>query len=71
MTYTVPVSFGSNAITVAATAAGGRSTGYAQVTVTNEGGGSTVLDVTRPVTTTVPAPTSTRPTPASTRARST
>ena len=45
---TVPVSFGSNAITVAATATGGRSTGYAQVTVTNEGGGSTVLDVTDP-----------------------
>ncbi len=44
----VPVSFGSNAITVAATAAGGRSTGYAQITVTNEGGGSTVLDVTDP-----------------------
>jgi len=41
----VPVSFGSNVITVAATAAGGRSTGYAQVTVTNEGGGSTALDV--------------------------
>jgi len=46
---TVPVSFGSNVITVAATAAGGRSTGYAQVTVTNEGGGSTVLDVSDPV----------------------
>jgi glucoamylase len=46
---TVPVSFGSNAITVTATANGGRSTGYAQVTVTNEGGGSTVLDVTDPV----------------------
>jgi glucoamylase len=45
----VPVSFGSNAITVTATANGGRSTGYAQVTVTNEGGGSTVLDVTDPV----------------------
>jgi glucoamylase len=45
---TVPVSFGSNAITVSATAPGGRSTGYAQVTVTNEGGGSTVLDVTDP-----------------------
>jgi glucoamylase len=44
----VPVSFGSNAITVAATAAGGKSTGYAQVSVTNEGGGSTVLDVTDP-----------------------
>jgi glucoamylase len=46
---TVPVSFGSNAITVSATAAGGRSTGYGQVTVSNEGGGSTVLDVTDPV----------------------
>jgi glucoamylase len=46
---TVPVSFGSNVITVSATAAGGRSTGYAQVTVTNEGGGSTVLDVADPV----------------------
>ena len=45
---TVPVSFGSNAITVSATAPGGRSTGYDQVTVTNEGGGSTVLDVTDP-----------------------
>jgi len=45
----VPVSFGSNVITVAATAADGRSTGYAQVTVTNEGGGSTVLDVSDPV----------------------
>jgi glucoamylase len=44
----VPVSFGSNVITVAATAQGGRSTGYAQVTVTNEGGGSTVLDVSDP-----------------------
>jgi glucoamylase len=42
----VPVGFGSNAITVTATAAG--STGYAQVSVTNEGGGSTVLDVTDP-----------------------
>ena len=50
---TVPVSFGSNAITVSATVKGegedgGRSTGYSQVTVTNEGGGSTVLDVTDP-----------------------
>jgi glucoamylase len=44
----VPVSFGSNVITVAAAAAGGRSTGYGQVTVTNEGGGATVLDVTDP-----------------------
>jgi glucoamylase len=42
---TVPVSFGSNVITVAVTAGAGRSTGYGQVTVTNEGGGSTVLDV--------------------------
>jgi glucoamylase len=33
---------------VAATAGGGHSTGYAQVTVTNEGGGATVLDVTDP-----------------------
>jgi glucoamylase len=45
---TVPVSFGSDVITVSATAAGGRSTGYAQVTVTNEGGGTSVLDVTDP-----------------------
>ncbi len=45
---TVPVSFGTSAITVTATASGGRSTGYAQVTVTNEGGGSSVLDVTDP-----------------------
>lgn len=44
-TASVPLSFGSNALTVAATAAGGRSTGYAQVTVTNEGGGAAVLDV--------------------------
>ncbi len=45
----VPLSFGSTAITVAATAAGGRSTGYGQVTVANEGGGTTVLDVADPV----------------------
>jgi glucoamylase len=45
---TVPVSFGSNVFTVSATAGGGRSTGYGQVTVGNEGGGSTVLDVTDP-----------------------
>ncbi|MGH3181680.1 MAG: hypothetical protein ACRDOE_07220 [Streptosporangiaceae bacterium] len=43
---TVPVSFGSNAITVTATVkgagevGGGRSTGYGQVIVTNEGGGN-------------------------------
>jgi glucoamylase len=45
---TVPVGFGSNVITVSATAAGGQSTGYAQVTVTNEGGGRSVLDVSDP-----------------------
>ena len=44
----VPVSFGSNAITVVATTAGGHNTGYAQITVTNEGGGTSVLDVTDP-----------------------
>jgi glucoamylase len=50
----VPVGFGTNALTVTATmkgageAGGGRSTGYAQVTVSAEGGGSTVLDVTDP-----------------------
>ena len=42
----VPVGFGTNAITATATAPGGRSTGYAQVTVSAEGAGSTVLDVT-------------------------
>ena len=41
----VPISFGSNVITVTASAPGGRSTGYGQVTVANEGGGSTVLDL--------------------------
>ncbi len=45
----MPVGFGSNVITVAATADGGRSTGYGQVAISNEGGGSTVLDVTDPV----------------------
>jgi glucoamylase len=45
---TVPIGFGSNAITVGASTRGLRSTGYAQVTVTNEGGGSTVLDVSDP-----------------------
>ena len=45
---TVPVSFGSNVITASATAVGGRSTGYAQVTATNEGSGTSVLDVTDP-----------------------
>jgi glucan 1,4-alpha-glucosidase len=45
---TVPVSFGSNVMTVTATSAHGRDTGYAQVTVTNEGGGTSVLDVTDP-----------------------
>ena len=42
---TVPVGFGSNAITVSAATGHGRSTGYAQVTVSNEGGGTTILDV--------------------------
>jgi glucoamylase len=42
---TVPTGFGSNAITVTAATGHGQSTGYAQVTVSNEGGGSTVLDV--------------------------
>jgi len=45
---TVPIGFGSNAITVGAATHGLRSTGYAQVTVSNEGGGTTVLDVTDP-----------------------
>jgi glucoamylase len=45
---TVPIGFGSNAITVGASEHGLGSTGYAQVTVSNEGGGSTVLDVTDP-----------------------
>ena len=50
----VPVGFGTNAITATATmkgageVGGGRSTGYAQVTISAEGGGSTVLDVTDP-----------------------
>jgi glucoamylase len=42
---TVPIGFGSNAITVAAATGHGHSTGYAQTTVSNEGGGTTVLDV--------------------------
>ncbi len=41
---TVPVSFGSNVLTATATSSNGRSTGYAQVTITNEGAGTTVLD---------------------------
>jgi glucoamylase len=45
---TVPIGFGSNAITVGASTHGLGSTGYAQVTVSNEGGGSTVLDVSDP-----------------------
>jgi glucoamylase len=44
----VPIGFGSNAITVGASTHGLGSTGYAQVTVSNEGGGSTVLDVSDP-----------------------
>ncbi len=42
---TVPIGFGSNAITVTAATGHGQSTGYAQATVSNEGGGSTILDV--------------------------
>jgi glucoamylase len=45
---TVPIGFGSNAITVGASTHGLRNTGYAQVTVSNEGGGTTVLNVTDP-----------------------
>jgi glucoamylase len=45
---TVPIGFGSNAITVGASKNGLGSTGYAQVTVSNEGGGATVLDVSDP-----------------------
>jgi glucoamylase len=46
---TVPVGFGHDVLTATATAAGGKSTGYAQVTVTgNVTGGTTVLDVTDP-----------------------
>ena len=44
----VPIGFGSNAITVGASTDGLQSTGYAQVTVSNEGGGATVLDVSDP-----------------------
>jgi glucoamylase len=45
---TVPVGFGSNAITIGASTHGLRNTGYAQVTVSNEGGGTTVMDVSDP-----------------------
>jgi glucoamylase len=45
---TVPIGFGSNVITVGASTNGLRSTGYAQVTVSNEGGGTSVLDLTDP-----------------------
>jgi glucoamylase len=45
---TVPIGFGSNAITVGASKNGLSSTGYGQVTVSNEGGGATVLDVSDP-----------------------
>jgi glucoamylase len=44
----VPIGFGSNAITVGASKNGLSSTGYAQVTVSNEGGGASVLDVSDP-----------------------
>jgi glucoamylase len=46
---TVPVGFGNDVITATATAAGGRSTGYAQVAVVGDvTGGTTVLNVTDP-----------------------
>jgi glucoamylase len=46
---TVPAGFGDDAITVTATARGGRSTGYAQVSVVgDETGGTTVLSVSHP-----------------------
>ena len=46
---TVPVGFGADVITATATAAGGRSTGYAQVAVVGDvTGGTTVLNVTDP-----------------------
>jgi glucoamylase len=46
---TVPTGFGADVITATATAAGGRSTGYAQVTVLDDAtGGTTVLNVTDP-----------------------
>jgi glucoamylase len=46
---TVPVGFGDSVITATATAAGGRSTGYAQVPVINDAtNGTTVLSVTDP-----------------------
>ncbi len=45
---TVPIGFGSNVITVGASTQGLGSTGYAQVTVSNEGGGTTVLNVSDP-----------------------
>jgi glucoamylase len=45
----VPVGFGTNVLTATATAAGGRSTGYAQVPVTGDvTGGTTVLNLTDP-----------------------
>ncbi len=45
---TVPIGFGSNVITAGASTHGLGSTGYAQVTVGNEGGGTTVLNVSDP-----------------------
>ncbi len=44
----VPIGFGSNVITAGATTDNAKNTGYAQVTVSNEGGGTTVLDVNDP-----------------------
>jgi glucoamylase len=44
----VPIGFGSNVITAGATTDNAKNTGYAQVTVSNEGGGTTVLNVSDP-----------------------
>ena len=44
----VPIGFGSNVITAGATTGNAKNTGYAQVTVSNEGGGTRVLDVSDP-----------------------
>ncbi|HEY5361203.1 MAG TPA: glucodextranase DOMON-like domain-containing protein [Streptosporangiaceae bacterium] len=45
---TVPIGFGDDVITATATAAGGRSTGYAQVAVVGDAHGTTVLNITDP-----------------------
>ena len=45
---TVPIGFGHDVITATATSPDGRDTGYAQVAVVGNAGGTTVLDVTDP-----------------------